>query len=85
MNQLSEIFMADSTSIADGFVVEELNRRGFSLKLLARDIPSKPINSTLNYVAGDFNQLMLLDQLNRNNDGIIHYACASLRIMPIRK
>lgn len=79
MNKLNEIFITGSTGIAGGFVAEEINRRGFSLKLLARQIPSTSVGSALNYVQGDLNQLTLLDQLSRDNRGIVHYACASLR------
>jgi nucleoside-diphosphate-sugar epimerase len=79
MSKLNEIFITGSTGIAGGFAVEEINQRGFSLKLLMRKIPSTTVSSALNYVQGDLNQLMLLDQLSRNNSGIVHYACASLR------
>lgn len=79
MSELNQVFITGSTGIAGGFAVEELNRRGFSLKLLVRKIPSQSVSSTLNYVQGDLNQLVLLDQLSRDNRGIVHYACASLR------
>lgn len=79
MSEINEIFITGSTGIAGGFAAKELNQRGFSLKLLVRKIPSKSISGTLNYVQGNLDQLMLLNQLSRNNSGIVHYACASLR------
>ncbi len=79
MSKLNEIFITGSTGIAGGFASEEINRRGFSLKLFVRKIPSVPASSALSYVQGDLNQLTLLDQSSRNNSGIVHYACASLR------
>lgn len=78
MSKLNDIFITGTTGIAGGFAAEELNRRGFSLKLLVRKVPTLS-NSEWNYVQGDLSQLTLLDRLSKNNNGIVHYACASLR------
>src|SRR5262245_52835971 len=79
MRKLNEIFITGSTGIAGGFAAEELNKRGFSLRLFVRNIPLKAVNNTWNYVQGSLDQLVLLNQLSQNNSGIVHYACASLR------
>lgn len=78
MHKLNPIFITGSTGIAGSFAAEELARRGFSLKLLVRKNVPNLVSGALNYVQGDLNQLILLDQLSRNNSGIVHYACASL-------
>lgn len=78
MNDNTPIFMTGTTGIAGGWAVNELNQRGFSLRIMTRK-PSLAIKHPLNtYVQGDLSQLEQLKQMSRANAGIVHYACASL-------
>lgn len=79
MKNKNEIFITGSTGIAGGFAVEELNHRGYPLRILIRNISSENKAHLGHYVLGDLIQLDNLNEISRDNAGIVHYACASLR------
>lgn len=79
MSSKKEIFFTGSTGIAGCLAVNELIQRGYSLKLMVRDIPPQNKNIFLDYVQGDLSQIDNLKKISQSNIGIIHYACASLR------
>lgn len=76
MNQSSPIFMTGCSGIAGTFSAKELEERGYVLKKMVRSL--QPTDS-YQYVQGNLDDLNRLNEISRNNSGIIHYACASLR------
>lgn len=73
------IFITGTTGLAGGFAIPELNQRNFNLRMMVRQT-MEPISSHQNvYAQGDLTDLKQLNKISKNNAGIIHYACASLR------
>lgn len=75
----NEIFITGATGIAGGSAIEELNRRSYALRILARKIPDQGEKNNNRYVQGDLAQKENLREVSEANAGIVHYACASLR------
>ena len=79
MNNPLPIFITGTTGIAGGFAVTELNKRHYPLRIMVRKLPDSSATHLNTYIEGDLSNLPQLDIDSKNNAGIIHYACASLR------